>query len=89
MDQISSNHLSQAIAVTFRNNAVQDAPDKLPAPPRNWSQSFRRMSSEVGLPQQELGTAYEALQRFLEPVLMGDAVGAQWQPADWSWTAVP
>jgi predicted nucleotidyltransferase component of viral defense system len=76
--------LWQALHATFEARGTHPLPPHLPKPSSAWSTTFRRLSREVGLGYRTLGDASDAMERFLDPVLQGQASGV-WDPMAWAW----
>lgn len=85
LGQISGASLSKAIKITFLDRGTHEIPPRLPPPPKNWEQGFKRMTAEVGLSEHDLGSSYSALQRFIDPILTGAEHKAYWNPEFWAW----
>jgi hypothetical protein len=73
----------QALQATFRLRATHPLTADLPKPPEAWSESFRTLASELGLPIQDLEQAHAYLSTFwrshgLGQVQESDGEGRGW-----------
>lgn len=85
MGELSGKMLEKAISIAFSSSGIETIPVSLPPPPREWATSFRRLADEVRLSERDLDSAYSSAQRFIDPILAGTGVSAQWYPDRWSW----
>jgi len=85
MGVISGQKLTAAIEATFRNAGIHDIPELVPPPPQTWERGFRRVANEVGLSDNDLQSSYVLIQKFLDPILAGEARDSYWNPESWSW----
>jgi len=76
--------LRQALQATFDQRRTHPLPQRMPPPPLSWELPFRRLRKETGLEYATLEEAAQALQRFLDPLLSGQAAG-RWNPFQWEW----
>jgi predicted nucleotidyltransferase component of viral defense system len=84
LGKIHGPTLLQALHATFNARGTHPLPMHLPKPSSGWSTTFRRLSREVGLGYHTLADASDAMTRFLDPVLQGEASGV-WDPRAWKW----
>lgn len=54
----------QALEATFRARATHPLMAELPKPPEAWSEPYRALAAELGIPDQDLRRAYECLTAF-------------------------
>ncbi|MGB9606231.1 MAG: hypothetical protein ACPL88_10195 [Bryobacteraceae bacterium] len=81
---IRSEKLSDALQAIFTARATHLLPQQMPHPPASWAKSFRRLSQQVGLEFSSLEEAAQAMHRFLDPVLGGQAA-PRWNPLHRQW----
>jgi len=84
MGEMSGRMLTMAIEATFRGRGDRDIPRLLP-PPRAWEGGFKRLATEVGLPEHDLQSSYVRIRQFFDPILTGEAGTLRWNPDNWSW----
>jgi hypothetical protein len=84
MGELDSESLHQALQATFDQRQTHALPTMVPSPPRNWSQTFQRLASEVGLAFTTLSEGEQALGQFLNPIL-GSSANKRWLPNHWDW----
>ena len=84
LGDFNNSELEKAIAATFKNVGKHEIPKSIAAPPRNWLQTYRRMSGEVGL-EASFDEAVALLQQFLDPVLASRLGEAKWNSSKWVW----
>jgi hypothetical protein len=63
----------QALEATFRLRATHPLQPELPKPPEAWLDSYRALSTELGLPAKNLKQAYEYLASFWQCHGLGEA----------------
>jgi len=85
MGPISGRKLREAIKATFYNAGNQDIPSHLPTPPSSWEQVFRRLAVEIELSETDIQSASALIQRFIDPILRGQAADSRWAPESRSW----
>ena len=61
---LEAEQVRQALEVTFRLRGTHLLTDRLPKPPKAWSESFRALAIELGLPVQDLEQAHAYLSAF-------------------------
>lgn len=76
--------LRRALQATFEARDTHALPRQMPPPPAAWSRPFRRLCEQTGLDYLSLDNAAQAMRRFLDPVLSGQARGT-WNPIRWEW----
>lgn len=80
LSRIQFNELISAIDTTFDFEDTQPIPKALPTPPDGWGRPFRRLSAEVGLEIMTIDDAYQRVRVFIEPILLDQQNGSEWQP---------
>jgi predicted nucleotidyltransferase component of viral defense system len=65
----------QALEATFRVRATHPLKGELSKPPQAWSETYRALAAEVGLPMQDLEQAHEYLTAFWQSHNLGEASG--------------
>lgn len=75
-----------AIAATFAARATHSLPQRLPAPPRSWDQTYRQLSSAAMVATAGFDDAVLLARTFVDPLLAGAVVG-RWDPEGRSWRA--
>jgi Nucleotidyl transferase AbiEii toxin, Type IV TA system len=80
---IEAGALRDALNITFRERRRQALPAKLPPPPPEWANPYRRLAQSVGI-DSDLDAAYRRAAALLDPVLDGTAVGS-WDPQRRTW----
>ncbi len=81
---LRAEKLHQAVQATFAARGTHSLPGQMPSPPASWSRPFRRLCEQTGLEYTSLEDADQAMRRFLDPVLSGQAAGP-WNPVRWQW----
>jgi len=76
--------LTRALQATFAARGTHPLPPELPPPPISWRRAFHRIAGETGLEYASLEEAVQAMHRFLDPILSGQA-GGTWNPVHWQW----
>lgn len=74
--------LAEAAKRTFEVRATS-WPPALAAPPTDWAGPWRGFTTEYPLRWDDLNVAFDALQKFWQPVFDGTA--ATWNPEQWEW----
>jgi hypothetical protein len=86
LGEINGKKLFEAIQATFHSRGTHPLPMSVPAPPRNWSPSYRRLARQVELGYPSLQEAFEAIQLFLDPLLSHQNQNlGRWDPSQWDW----
>jgi hypothetical protein len=85
LQSLSGVWLRQSIQATFSTARTHPIPKNIPIPPGNWASEFRRLASDTGLTPVVLDQAYQLLQAFLDPVLVGEPP-IEWDPKNKLWT---
>jgi len=75
--------LSAAIDQTFEYRGTHPVPVSVPAPSEAWAPVYARMAENDELEWRTLAEITEAVQTFLDPVLMGTAI--RWEAEAWAW----
>jgi predicted nucleotidyltransferase component of viral defense system len=70
---LAAADVKQALNATFGTRATHSLTAELPKPPEAWSESFRALAIELGLPVQDLEQAYAYLRVFWESLGLGQA----------------
>ena len=78
------NDLRAAIDRTFAHRDTHAVPASVPAPSAHWTPVYARMLSNDGLLWRTLAEVTEAVQAFLDPVLVGEP--GTWRVDEWAWT---
>ena len=84
LGEIEGRNLAQALNATFAGRSTHHLPARIPDPPGDWEQSFKKLANEVELGFATIKDATRALEQFLNPVLAGNA-DQKWDPIDWGW----
>jgi hypothetical protein len=61
---LGTREVRQALEATFRARATHPLKAELPKPPEAWSEPYRALAAELGIPDQDLKRAYECLTAF-------------------------
>lgn len=85
--QLDASYLRAALERTFTIRTGAELPPRTPPPPDAWSTPYRRLARDVGITI-DMGAAYQAVARMLDPVLAGMARGI-WDPAQGEWLPAP
>jgi hypothetical protein len=83
--QLLSERLREAFLLTFDARATHGVPAALPAPPAQWSEQYKAMAEDHGLPWPSLAAVTDAARAFLDPVLSDHTSAAAWDPTSWTW----
>jgi hypothetical protein len=81
---LQSQTLRRALQATFAARGTHSLPLQMPSPPASWTRPLRRLCEQTGLEYAALDEAVQAMRRFLDPVLSGQAA-EQWNPLLWQW----
>jgi hypothetical protein len=81
---LEADRVRLALQQTFEFRDTHTVPQALPEPPRDWEQPYLRLARENQLKWQNLAQLTEAVRRFLDPILNGEAAG-RWSPESWNW----
>jgi hypothetical protein len=65
--------VKQALEATFQARATHPLRAELPQPPTAWSETYRALATELGLPTKDLQQAYEYLTAFWHSHDLGKA----------------
>ena len=84
MGRFNAVSLRRALDATFNARETHPLPEHLPPPPTRWAPAFLEMNREIDLDWQTLADASDAVARFIDPILGGQAVG-NWDAVRWSW----
>ena len=80
----TSEDLRSAIDAVLVDRSAHPRPFELPVAPSTWRVPFHTMSTEVGLSTNDLATCFDAVGRFLNPILHKHKAGV-WNSEAWSW----
>lgn len=80
---IDGEALRAAIDQTFKHRATHPVPESVPEPPASWASVYARIAENDGLKWRTLVEVTEAVQAFLNPVLVGTT--ARWGTEAWAW----
>ena len=80
---LDAGRLRAALKATFDFRKTQQLPSTLPAPPSSWQPVYARMAGEDERPWRTLPEVFDAVRRFIDPVLAGGT--GTWDPTRWSW----
>jgi hypothetical protein len=83
-ERLDAQSLRGALEVTFEQREQQSLPTRLPPPPANWREPYRRLATEVEV-EPDLDEAFASAAEFLDPILAGRADG-EWDPQHKRWT---
>ncbi|HNS51848.1 MAG TPA: nucleotidyl transferase AbiEii/AbiGii toxin family protein [Anaerolineae bacterium] len=61
---LGTREVRQALEATFRARATHPLQAELPEPPEAWSEPYRALAAELGIPERDLRRAYECLTAF-------------------------
>ncbi|HOT90118.1 MAG TPA: nucleotidyl transferase AbiEii/AbiGii toxin family protein [Anaerolineae bacterium] len=81
---LQSEILRRALQATFAARGTHFLPPQMPSPPASWARPLRRLCEQTGLEYATLDEAVQAMRRFLDPVLSGEAA-ERWNPILWQW----
>lgn len=81
---LQAGALRKALQATFATRGTHPLPQQMPSPPDSWARPFHRLCEQTGLEYSSLDEAAQAMRRFLDPVLSGQAA-EQWNPIRWQW----
>jgi hypothetical protein len=84
--EIQADKLHQALVATFSQRGTHPLPGQLSSPPQSWESPYKKLAGESGVEYITLGTAFLALQKFLDPLLANHPVKI-WNPTIWEWRA--
>jgi hypothetical protein len=73
---LEAGQVRQALRETFRLRATHPLTAELPKPPEAWSESFRALAIELGLPVQDLEQAHTYLSAFWRSHRLGTVEGS-------------
>jgi hypothetical protein len=82
---IRAGQLRAALEMTFSFRSTHPLPASLPAPPKEWVAPYLTMVQGDQLPWVTLEEVTQAVQSFLDPVLM-DGQLTDWNPSTWTWS---
>lgn len=83
LDGHGADLLRNAIDRTFAFRASHPVPERLPAPPHEWTARYARMQADERLSWATLEDAQAVARAFLDPVLAGAA--GRWEASSRSW----
>lgn len=75
--------LRTALVGVFEGRRQHPLPERLPAPPRDWAVSYRKLAGEVGI-EPDLDTGHVEAAALVDPVLAGESSG-RWDPERGAW----
>lgn len=84
VSEVRAGPLGRSLAATFNQRGTHPLPGYLPAPPSSWEMPYKKLAGELGVRYTTLADAYPALQKFLDPILAGEALKT-WDPVTWVW----
>jgi hypothetical protein len=84
LSSLDAQSLHQDLRNVFSTRATHEIPDEVPSPPLDWTEPFRRLANEVGLPTELVGGHREAA-AMLNPILTGEVSAARWSPENRQW----
>jgi hypothetical protein len=76
--------LREALRLTFEARATHRVPTALPAPPTTWTEPYKKLAEDHGLPWSSLTEVTDAARAFVDPIL-SDRKLTRWDPAAWTW----
>jgi hypothetical protein len=82
-EKVNAKALREEITRTFTGRGTHPAPDRLPAPPADWTRSYTEAAQSIGVPA-TLSEGYYLAAAWLDPVLQGSARGT-WNPKRQAW----
>ncbi|MFV2045485.1 MAG: nucleotidyl transferase AbiEii/AbiGii toxin family protein [Anaerolineales bacterium] len=80
---VNAKDLREEITRIFARRDTHAVPDKLPAPPADWTRSYGEEARAIGIPE-ALTEGYSLFASWLDPVLQGRARGT-WNPKRQAW----
>ncbi len=83
--ELARGRVRAAVEQTFSFRGTHAVPLAVPAPPAAWTSPYDAMAASDGLPWSTLAAAYDAVGRFLDPVLAEPGDG-RWSPGVWAWS---
>jgi hypothetical protein len=75
--------LHNTIAAVFAHRATHPVPPALPRPPPAWDAVYANLAQENALPWPTIDVLFQAVEKFLQPVLAGRA--GVWSAETWDW----
>ncbi|HKZ54039.1 MAG TPA: nucleotidyl transferase AbiEii/AbiGii toxin family protein [Anaerolineales bacterium] len=83
---LNAKSLRRATRATFATRLTHPLPERLPDPPPSWKIPYAKLAEETQLPWRGIDQGFEALRKFIEPILE-ERVSGMWDPSRWSWKA--
>lgn len=80
----SARRLRPALEATFSRRATHPLPAALPPPPTAWEVPYRKVATELGLPD-DLDDGFARARGFLDPTLADARLRGKWDPSERSW----
>jgi hypothetical protein len=82
-ESVDARRLRDEITRTFATRATHPAPERLPAPPADWTRAYAEAAAATGIPT-ALADAHGLAATWLDPLLQGTADGV-WHPKRQLW----
>lgn len=87
-EQVEADRLSRSVEATFAVRGTHPLPERLPAPPASWAQSFAAIAAEaVKLPTTDLREGHALAAKFWDPFLASRAIHQIWLLGQQRWNA--
>lgn len=83
---LDAETLRREIREVFMARRSHLAPNAVPPPPPSWTEPYRRLSEEVGLPN-KLSQGHQRAAALLNPILSGEISAGSWNCDDERWQA--
>jgi hypothetical protein len=76
--------LREAFRLTFEARATHGLPASLPAPPATWTEPYKELAEDHGLPWMSLAEVTDVVRAFVDPILSARKLST-WDPEVWMW----
>lgn len=81
---LDAESLQRDIQDAFSTRDTHLIPNEVPPPPRDWTEPFRRLADEVGIPNR-LMQGHRDAAAVLNPILTGEVTAGRWEPEKRRW----
>ncbi|MDQ5894275.1 MAG: hypothetical protein QG596_536 [Actinomycetota bacterium] len=75
---LDATALRREIDVVFETRGTHPVPTAVPTPPSEWTNPYRQLADEVGIPN-ELARGHQDAANMLDPILKGEVVSGSWK----------